>query len=102
MAQTLPWKCLKILLSRGNSSQYNLDLNSSKIYKELDCAGCIGCSLSEIWVVERTWYMSVRDGYFFKKIGTYLESGRGAETFFDAGCGAVWTIQKAWMVGQLE
>lgn len=46
--------------------------------------------------------MSERDGYFFKEIGTYLEPGRGAETLFDAGCGAVWTIQKAWMVGQLE
>lgn len=32
--------------------------------------------------------MSERDGYFFKEIGTYLEPGRGAETLFDAGCGA--------------
>lgn len=39
--------------------------------------------------------MSVRDGYFFKEIGMSLEPGRGAETLFDAGCGAVCTIQKA-------
>ena len=39
--------------------------------------------------------MSLRDEYFFKEMGKYLEPGRGEETLLDVGCGARWTIQKA-------
>lgn len=32
----------------GQNTIYNLDLNSSKTYTELDFTGCTGCSLSGI------------------------------------------------------